>query len=677
MELQTAFVKKSNEWIGLLIAASISVHSQASTKVLSKQAQTRSDEQSQTVRLKAELIEVRAVVTDRKGRPITNLNKEDFELLENGRRQSISFFSVELIKREGEGGIRSDRTQAVQAKLYEQPARTIALFVDTLHLSPTSLLTVKQSIRKFVMEQLEKGDLIAIVDSTATVNFIQQSALEKRGLLYAIDRLTPWGQVRNSNFTPYLAAMVERGDRDALHMARRIIEAEEAMPNPDLRYVRSRARTILHEAAWKRRITLSTLEGVAERMANMPGQKIIAYISDGFTLMDAFGSTEEINRVTSRAVRSGVAIYSLYTKGLEPNPAFGQWEMENGLNALASDTGGRAFFNTNDLNRMLEMVLGENRVYYVLGYYPAEGKGDRFRQITVRVKNHPEYDVRAPKGYAPIRALKEKTAQTPRQQLFQAIAAPLPVSDLGITVSAGFLESKADAAQASIFVHLDGNRLNYIEHSGRYKIELDMVAVVYDAEGRPVRTVDNKIDMVIRPEGLEQAKLEGYHFVQRAKLKPGLYQVRVGVREPSTQRIGTAVAWVEVPDLKRGQLTLSDLFTCEQEMSAPEKFRWIQSAGRLKKADSLVYCATIYNAPAPPENLLMQVEIFKDQNQIYTSAWKTVSSCMIGSNENSIEIASQIVLKDMEPGVYELRVAIKDPRSKQAAQKSMMFEIEQ
>lgn len=667
----------------LFLAALISASQGAAARVLTELIQTKSAEQEPAARLKGELIEVRAVVTDRQGQVIGDLKKEDFELLENGRPQEIAFFSVERIGSESKRAREPSGAEADRIRPAELPARAIVLFVDTLHLSFSSLVRTRQAIRRFVEEQIGESDVVAIVASGGTLGLVQQFTRDQRVLRYAIDRLTLWEQgLYQSAYTPYLAAMVERGDQEALRRASQIVRAEEGFADPS--YVRAKARRILAEAAWRRKATLSMLGGVAERMAEMPGQRILVLISDGFTLMDIGGSfaTDEVSGAISRAVRSGVTIYSLHSRGLEPNRAYGQEELENGLNALASGTGGQVFFNTNDLNMALQKVLDDNRTYYVLGYYPPEGRDARFRRITVRVRNRPDYSVRAPKGYMPLAERKEQLARSPRQRLFQAIAAPLPLASLGVAVSAEFLESEADDAQVSLFVHLDGNDLNYVEHNGRSRFEVELVAIIYDDQGKPVKTVANNVSVLVRPGRLEQAKQDIYSFAQRVALKPGLYQVRVGVREPSTERIGTAMAWVEVPDLKRGRLTLSGLFILEPEpqggLRLPDESNSVmgQTIKRMRKGNGIVYYLMIYNASAPPEDLKMQVEIFDGQERIYKSEWVPVSLPMIGRNKKGVEVAEHIMLDKVPPGLYELRVTVADPKSKQIAQRAVIFEVD-
>src|SRR5262249_48448185 len=213
--------------------------------------------------------------------------------------------------------------------------------------------------------------------------------------------------------------------------------------------VKAKARQVLSEATYMRRATLIKLREVVQRLSDLPGQRLLVMVSDGFTLYDIGGSQnmDDLQSVTSRAVRSGVVIYSIDSKGLQPEALFdasidlpsdprisryvsaGERDLENGLNALAKDTGGEAIFNTNDTAGAMRRALDDNQVYYRLAYYPEITESDRnFRKITIRIKNHPEYQVRAQRGYIPAdlaKKTKEEEAKTPQQRFVNAILAPL------------------------------------------------------------------------------------------------------------------------------------------------------------------------------------------------------------------------------------------------------------
>jgi VWFA-related protein len=679
--------------------------------------------QGRTFKVKTELVEVRAVVTDRQGRLIENLKREDFELLENNRPQEIDFFSVTRIEgeesRPAAGGAaapdRGAEPKSMRARLTEPPARTVILFVDTLHLSIASLMQAKQALRKFMDERLTERDMVALVTSGGSLGIAEQFTRDKQLLRYAIERISPGPTARASFFTPYLASCVEHGDTEAMNVAIALLRLEDGISG-DRRTMemmaRGRASQVLSEASYLRKATLSTLKALAEQMTALPGQRLMAIFSDGFTLQDSGGraQTSELQSVISRAVRSGVAIYSIDAKGLQPPPLFNasmrggaagpslesyvsasEKEEQDGINSLAVDTGGEMFLNTNDLEGALGKALDANRSYYVLGYYLASaGDNRQFRRIAVHVRNHPEYIVRTPKGYfmSDIRqANSEQAEKTPQQRLVQAIRAPLPLTDLGVSASADYVESDADDAQVTLTIRLDGDNLQYREQDQRHLMELGIMSEIYDAAGKRVYYFSEVMHGNLAPDRLALARSNGYRISRRLKLKPGVYQARIGLREIGTDRIGTANAWVEVPNLVRSRLALSSLIfldapgdastsTNDGNPGAVERSKVVQGVRLYPPNRPCAYYFRVQQAAKSLADsaLIFQAELLQHGKPVVQGEWRAVSA---GEKDNKgISLSGQVNLVGFGPGIYELRVTVKDPQSKQTAQRTAVLGIE-
>jgi VWFA-related protein len=683
-------------------------------------------QQDQPIRVKTELIDLRAVVTDKRGQSITDLKKEDFELMENGKPREVNFFSVVKIPGRGEArqtvntpAIGTTGVPAVAARPAESIGRTVLLYVDTLHLSPQSLLSVKQSLRKFIGERLTDQDLTAIVTSAGSLGVVEQFTRDRRVLRYAVDRLSSRPNARASLFTPYIASMVDRGSREAMQVARAIYIAEEnALPDPSItQLVQMRAKQILSEATYLRRATLITLKEVVQRLSDMPGQRLLVMVSDGFTLFDTGGGqdTNDLQSVTSRAVRSGVVIYSIDAKGLQPTSLFsaslgnipndprissyvsaGERDLENGLNALAKDTGGEAFFNTNDTAGAMGRALDDNQVYYTLGYYPAIDESDKkFRKITIKVKSHPEYKVRAQRGYLPAdlaKKAKEEEAKTPRQRFVNAILAPLPLTDIGVTVIPDFIEVPEDNAQVSLQIYIDGKTLTYREEDGRRRFDAEIVTIIYNSDGKRVDLKSENISSNLTPERMEIAKQSGLRYDRRVQLKPGLYQIRVGVTEPANERAGTAAAWIETPDLsKKNKLAISSLFLSDavamgiQEAASNNEpgaastlSKMVQGVRYYKASQPVVYFFRLYNLAndQAEAGAVMQIEIMQDDKMILTAPWQPVTTRQIGKDTKGLLVGGQLAMENIQPGIYDMRVSIKDAKMKRPIQRSAPFGIE-
>ena len=686
------------------------------------QGQNQPPGKDEVVRLKTALVHIHAVVTDKQGKLVEELKKEDFELLDQGQRQDIGFFTEERIGGTPAEQPASGKNPIEAGKPAERsftPLRSIVLFVDTLHLSAPNVLRAKQTLKQFVDERMTDRDVVLVVTSSGLFSGFEQFTQDRQLLHYLIDRITPWQASLDSRFTPYLAAMVKHGDNDALNVAIEVLQAEEGpslagLPRNMIRQiVEGKAGEVLAYAEHRRRSLLSVLKAVVEGLAGLPGQRLLMFLSDGFTMMDQSGwsGTGDLQSAISKAVRSGVRIYSLDAKGLQPPSEFdasrrgvggnsrtigllssymsaSEGDLQDGMNALAADTGGKFFHNTNDLKGSLQKAVDDNRVYYVLAYYPSDLKDSRkFRRITVRVKNHPEYKVRAQSGYLISDFRKEEqkeTARSPQQRLLQAIASPLPMTSIRVGAWASYLEVDSDAAQVSLQAWIDGAGLTYRAGGGRFQIELEVATVVYDRRGQPVTTRSETIRGNLRVEEVEIAKRDGLRYATRLTVKPGHYQVRIGISEKGAEHIGTAITWVEVPTIGRDKLALSNILLSEGSNEA-EKRLTASSGGGISpwlgvryftRGTFLVYQLMIYNAPSkdPESELVIQSEITRGGEVVYQSQPTPIASRVVGKEKKGILLGGQIKLA-LEPGIYELRISIGEARSKRKAQQAVTFGI--
>ncbi|MGH9844855.1 MAG: VWA domain-containing protein, partial [Blastocatellia bacterium] len=434
--------------LALIATASISsVHSQERKEKQQKPA----DET--LVRIETELVQIDVVVVDKAGKLVRDLRREDFDLYEDGKKQQVSHFAVGTATKPAkwlslEKKKASGEPAAAPAEI--TAGRYIVLAVDDYHLAPENLILTKRTLLKFINEQMVAGDQVAIVTTSGNIGMFQQFTNERGVLERAITRLNVQTRNVTSSFdvpriTDYQAEMIDRNDQDAIEVAvQEILRLEPPPPTPGrgggrsapnadgmtspreraMQQARSKARMIVAQNANYTRVTLSTLESVIRSLSALPGRKMMVLVSDGFFLGGSSSSQiYDIRRITDAATRAGVVIYSIDARGLVATPPGGDASdpgvvdpvtagararldmsavdaKRDGMYALAADTGGKAFFNNNDLNAGLQRVLDDNEVYYVLAYEPPVSRRDgRFHQIEVRIADRPELKARTRKGY--------------------------------------------------------------------------------------------------------------------------------------------------------------------------------------------------------------------------------------------------------------------------------------
>ncbi len=700
--------------------------------------------QDAAIKVKTELLQLRAVVTDKKGKVVEGLQAEEFELLENNRPQKIEFFVREVVNesKTAKVGVPSEASnQAVTLPANKSldkptPARTIALFIDNVHLTFDSLDRTKQTLRRFVNEQMTESDLVCIVTAAGSLGIVNQFTQDRQLLLRAIEKLTLW-RINDNNIllSPYLAARIAINNSEAVATGMMLLEAEDAsnkaMPTRALEMeVRARSVMLLAEASNQRKVMLSTLKALTERLAELPGQRLLFFFSDGFSLAGIGGGfdSDDLTPTISRAVRAGVVFYTFGAQGLtvqmlsasqtgiveggreyrlsnQPGrPGSGgpitvtplqnylsarNTDQKIGMNTLALDTGGKPFFETNDLNGRITQALEENRVYYTLSYYPEDfNNPNKARKLAVRVKGHPEYEVRTQRSYVPaelLRAEKERANLTPRQRLARAMISPLPVNALGISVAADYFEREGDPNQVLLQTYIESDKLDYQQQDGGYDFNLEVATAIYDGAGKLINGWSDEIKGGFKAERFEVAKNSGFRQFKWLSLKPGLYQVRVGIMEAKTERLGTAMTWVEVPKLGQNKAVVSNLMLMQQgddqadgtKTGSMSQFR--QGIRLYQRGEVLAYFLRIYppqnQKPTEPE-ITFQTQIAQGDRLVFQSQWLPISARAITQDKISAEISGELKLNTIKPGLYELRVLVKEKKSEKPLQRVALFSVE-
>jgi VWFA-related protein len=370
-----------------------------------------------------EAVQVRAVVSDRTGRIIDNLASDDFILTENGVPQIPITFSIERL--DGKPGSQPrllSQSNPVNPGSAVSP-RIVVLMVDTAHISPNGVASVRMALNRFVGEQTKEQDVIAVMTTTGKPGIKGEFLTDRTRLKAEIGKLRHGSARFESFLTPSLCSRVIKRDPQAVGLASLILNSEERtsgsmqMPNPTNPEAEavSKCQMLLLETASRRKSVTSSIDAAVQRMVGMPGQPLIALFSEGFSMIASGGDVAiaDVRPAISRAARSGVMVYSfdvnvpmsakqanIDSYALAGEIVSSKRDLEHGMSLLASETGGGAFHNLDGLSEQLQQMLDENRLCYRLAYYPPSGGDPRnYRSISVTVKGHPEYRVRALRGY--------------------------------------------------------------------------------------------------------------------------------------------------------------------------------------------------------------------------------------------------------------------------------------
>jgi VWFA-related protein len=567
-------------------------------------------EQEEVVKLGVTLVQIDAVVTGANGKYVNDLKAEDFEIYEDGKKQKITNFSYVLTqpnapnKREAEKNRATDKTPlpvpAARLKI-EQVRRTIALVVDDLSISFESAHSVRAALKKFVDEQMQDTDLVAIIRTGAGMGALQQFTSDKRQLYAAIERVR-WnlnGTGGISAFAPISATSEERfGDasqrnsrnpgNDSPRGPRNSIDAQSARTTRRIGDIDQFREEIFSVG------TLGAMNFIIRGLRDLPGRKSVVLFSDGIALFGRDGEenlrvAEAMRRLTDLANRASVVVYTIDSRGLQTlgitaaddtrgldadqvgermqdrrNQFF---DSQQGLNYLAHQTGGFLVSNSNDLSKGVTRVLEDQKGYYLIGYVPDDStfkavQGRRiFHKLSIKVIPA-NLKVRYRTGFYGIADEEARPAKrTKEQQLTAALFSPFAAGEIPLRLTSLFGFDGSSTLFLRSLLHVDVNKLAFSKaENGELKTVVDFGVVTFKDDGQIINEIWRTHTLSIPENQLEYLKTHGlvYNIVLPVK-KPGAYQLRTVVRDSVSEQVGSANQFVEVPDIKKGRLVLSGI----------------------------------------------------------------------------------------------------------------------
>jgi len=475
----------------------------------------------------------------------------------------------------------------------------VFFFADDLHLAPDSLVRTRKALLEFIDHGMTESDQVAITSSSGQIGFLQQITDDKLALRSAVARLNYRANSKMDMGTPpmseFIALKIRDGDEATVSFYVSEIMKQSCYKAPagttGERYictmstqsaralVRERAQMMAVQAAPDTANTLILLEGLMRTAAQLPGRKVVFLISDGFYLNDRQSNARDrIKRITDAAGRAGVIIYTLDARGIisesldvtNNRPVDSQGlassigeitSSQDGLNALAGDTGGRAFRNTNaPMAEWVDKVLDETSSYYLLAWRPEgdEQKRGKFNRIEASIIDRPDLTVRLRNSYfktspLPILTTKKKSAKDPTQaredDMRLVIDAPVSQRQIPTELSLSFEQMPGVGTKVNAAIQIGRDALTFDLNDGKEVADLDIGGIFYDAKGKPLSSFVGRLKVFPAPESSSLSRRSQAVYSFHAWLPAGLYQVRVGIRDLKSGRIGSAMQWIEVPNI--------------------------------------------------------------------------------------------------------------------------------
>lgn len=584
------------------------------------QTNQRPAQQPPSVTFQAEVnyVDVDTIVTDAMGNFVGGLSKDDFEVREDGKPQTIEIFSVLdiplerrdrflLLDRPIPNDVRSNR-DAFAGRLY-------VILLDDLNINPLRTAQTKTLARRFVEKNLGANDVAAVVYTSGRTDAIQEFTGDPQLLLAAIDKFF------GKRLRPAPLDRVERYYQNLVAQQ----PSDNGVPDPSGPPQRDMTRFDSSDFERSQRAmgVMDTLKNLSDYLSTVRGRrKAVVMLSEGvdFPMNDLFGAggTTNVVRATQDAVtaaaRANVNFFTIDPRGLiglttefiemagtgmpdvlgsgagnsansgALTPFDAQRELvsdmrlsQDSLRTLAEETGGFAALDSNSTIDALDRVVTANSRYYVLGYYPPSHPRDgAFHKIEVRVKR-PGLKVSARKGYASprgktaarsqhteaVQRFRESTkgvAENASPPLRAAIDSPMQQSGLTFSVQAAPFKTKDKESSIALAIDFDAGALQLAQGiDGLFTDGLELAFFGVSERGKPTEGTRTVLNLTLRPETYQRVQRSGLRANPRIALPPGRYQLRIGARQAGANRVGSVFYDLQVPDFAKTALMMSGL----------------------------------------------------------------------------------------------------------------------
>jgi len=677
------------------------------------------------VRISTNLVQVDAVVTDKNGKVVTDLNPEELEIFEDGRKQKITHFSYNVAEARAPEGSASTVVAEKNAPPVpptrlkpEDIRRTIAIVVDDLGLSFESTYYVRRALKRFVDEQMQPGDLVAIIRSGGGMGALQQFTADKRQLYAAIERVK-WNALGRGGVSAFAAIQPPTPGAGG---------AEIDAMTEEQNQVRDETFSVG---------TLGAISYVVRGLKELPGRKSILLVSDGFKISSLEDPTQtnrsllprfprnnlaanKLSRLIDEANRASVVIYTMNATGLQTlgltaaddasgrsSDEVGQqlgkrrnaaYENQEGLDVLARETGGIAIHNTNDLSRGIRRVLEDQKGFYLIGYRPDSSTFDArtgrrtFHKLSLKVIRPGKFNVRMRNGFFGVSDEDRRPVQpTLAQQLVGALTSPFGATGVHLQLTSLFANDARFGSFMRSVLHIDGRDLTFTDQPEKmHKCVFDVLAMTFGDNGTLVDQPTGRTYTLNFPDDVYKRVLRDglvYYLTVPVK-KPGAYQLRMSLRDSATERIGSANQFIEVPDLKKDRLAISGVVlrgtnTGSRNAGTSANANPGESQEGVEQGNAeaspavrhfargmfMDYVFVIYNAHVDKSNIqprvTTQVRLFRG------------SALVFNGKENPYNAANQPDFKrliaggeiqlgtDLVPGEYTLQIVVNDPLADQ------------
>jgi VWFA-related protein len=626
------------------------------------------------IKVGVEEVRIDAVVLNNKGKQVTDLTADDFEIYQDNVLQ----------KTVSSRYVNESQDPAAPSK---KSMRNIAIVVDDLFMNLNQLYYARMALQKYIEQQMEPGDNVTIIRTG--IGGVQPFSSDKEYLLSRIMSLKP-GRSQLVDPTSRLDDLLNNNPQTGA--------SRMQMDN-----VRSRIEVMLNAYSEIQNVTLNLSIAF---LRDMPGRKHLVFVSPQiyYNAAGDLGKEKELRliKVAENALRAGVVVYTLDVKGLNTTSAL---DYHQNYLPLSRMTGGILVENSNFFLHGIEPVVENMKGYYLLSYVPppntfGSNSQKQYHRIKIKVKRR-GYEVHSRDGFHGAPSLLNASPEENRFELTKAVFSPFLYNDLKIILSSGFAHNPKSGYFLKSWVHIDSDKLTFVKDDiGERSLKLEMQILTFNDDGRNTDSSASQYGFILNNDDIASIKSKGIDLNMYLPIKnPGDYYVCVAIRDKASGKIGTGYQYINIPDLHKEQLALSSIFILNKGEDAAginpgiiesnvvdRNYKWqaMPKSPALRiyhPGDSIDFVTFVYNAKTKANSiprLEYQYYIMKDGEVYSKGSVENIDSQFV-DNAGQYPILKKILLDGkMAPGTYQLHVAVRDKSNKikfNTAMQAIDFEI--
>ena len=658
--------------------------------------------QDATFIVDTKLAVINVTVNDKAGRPISDLKKEDFQLLEDGVPQKITVFDRQDLSTEPLAPLSfSQRPQTIEERAAAIPPgtsvnqqaqrdpkrfqdrRLIGLFFDMSSMQSLEQARAQEAAVKWIQSQMTAADLVGVMTFGSKFKMIQEFTDDRDLLIQTVKGLTLGD---SSDLQGLAATAADEGDDSGSFVAD---QTEFNIFNTDRK--------------------LTALEDAARKLSIYPEKKALIYFSSGVN-KTGIENQSQLKATVNAAVRSNVSFYPVDARGLVAEAPGGDASVasprgtgiltgtsqagrratfndsQETLSTLASDTGGKALFDSNDLTLGIRQAQEDIRSYYIIGYYSTNPATDgKYRRVQIKLASNAQAKLDYRKGYYAGKTFAKFTSADKERQLEEALTLGDPVSELPLALEVDYFRVAKDRYFIPISVKLPGSSIGFSKKGANQTNSLDFIGQVRDSTGHLVGGVRDQITVKLNEANAAQIDRRYMQYDSGLTLASGNYSLTFLAREGLTGKMGTFETKFTVPDLNAGKaLRVSSVILSSQREAVTAAVgaadnnkklltnhplvqdgqKVVPSITRVFRKDQTLYVYfEVYDPSIDPDqktsNVYAAIELLQGARKVFTSRPVRVDK-LTTSRPGVAPFSFEIPLNRLQPGEYISQVDVID-----------------